>query len=303
MQVTGEEIRMATDNKPAQSKRQKISKAQQLTMLEVLGASLILGTCLVLMNFITKYIQFNADVITAKNEAIVDYEKTIQNIGICADSNNDKRLSDRELADCKPNAVQLDQVIGSLRYNVFEEMAKNEDLESVARQRNENCYDSEGKRIDFNALYNQATDAKERQQLLQATKICSSLRVISDALPAQKNTEALMASLNQLFIVSQWEPENIAPRDETIILDELTGVEAMPVTFKVNGSGETVLRILNNIDRSIRDFDITYATAEWTTSGISLQARANAFFMDEAWTLEGEKTVRASDSTSGSKKK
>lgn len=282
-------------NKPADTKREKISKAQQLTMLEVLGASLVLGTCLVLVNFIGKYIEFNTRIIAAKNEAIEDYDQTLRNIGICPDTDRDGRLSPREIADCDPNSVKTSQVPGSLRYNVMEVMAQNADLESVARKRNENCYDADGKRIDFNALYNSATTEAERQQLLQATKICSSLRVISDALPAQKNTEALMASLNQLFIISEREPENIAPRDDNVVLDDLTMVQAIPVTLQVNGDGPTILTVLNNIDRSIRDFDITTATIEWTNNGLSLSARANAYYMDSVWNLESDKTVRAGD--------
>ncbi len=58
-------------NKPAaDTKRVKISKAQQITMLEVLAASLILGTCLVVAIFLIKYIKFNTKIIAAKNEAI-----------------------------------------------------------------------------------------------------------------------------------------------------------------------------------------------------------------------------------------
>lgn len=281
--------------KPADTKREKISKAQQLTMLEVLGASLVLGTCLVLMNFIGKYIEFNTRIIAAKNESIAMYDETLRNIGICPDTDKDGRLSAREIEECDPNSVKLSQVPNSLRYNVLEVMAQNADLESVARKRNENCYDADGKRINFNEMYNSATTESERQQILQATKICSSLRVISDALPAQKNTEALMASLNQLFIISNWEPENIAPRDETVVLNDLSGVEAIPVTLQVNGNGATVLTVLNNIDRSIRNFDITSATVEWTNTGLNLTARANAYYMDGVWNLETEKTLRAGD--------
>ncbi len=284
-------------NKPADTKRKKISKAQQLTMLEVLGASLVLGTCLVLMNFIVKYIEFNTRIITEKNEAIAAYDQTLRNIGICVDKDKDGHLSNREIADCSPNEVRLDEVVGSLRYNILEEMAQNKDLELVARKRNENCYDDEGNRIDFNEIYNNATNESERKQIMQATKICSALRVISDALPAQKNTEALMASLNQLFIVSNVEPESMAPRDDVVVLDDYTNIQAIPISLRVNGDGPTILNVLNNINRSVREFDITSATIEWTNAGLSLQARANAFYMDEVWSLESEKVVRASDKT------
>lgn len=279
----------------AGTKREKISKAQQLTMLEVLGASLVLGTCLVLMGFIGKYIEFNSRVITEKNEAISDYSQVIKNVGICVDTDKNGRLDDKELEKCDANAVQLSQVPGSLRYNVLENMALDENLESVARKRNADCYDEDGKRRDFNKEYDSATDATGRQLALQGMKICSSLRVVSDALPAQKNTEALMASLNQIFITSGWEPESIAPRDEKVTLTDLTGVEAIPVTLRVNGDAATVIRVINNIDRSIRDFDVTSATIEWNNSGLSLQARANAYYLDEIWGLETIKTIRAGD--------
>lgn len=285
---------MAADVSP-DSKRSKISKAQQIIMLEVLVASLVLGTCLVLISFIIKYIEFNTRIIAAKNEAISSYDQAIRNIGICADKDKNGRLSDNELAECNPNALDLEEITDSLRYNVYEVMAQNPELESVARKRNANCYDEDGNRIDFNALYKIATDDAERKQLLQATRICSSLRVISDALPAQKNTEALMASLNQLFIVSDWDPDNISPRDDEVILDELTGVLAIPVNLRVSGDGATIMRVLGNIDRSIRNFDITSGTVEWSNSGLSLQARANAYYLDETWGLESEKTIRAGD--------
>lgn len=288
-------------DKPAATKRQKISKAQQLTMIEVLGASLVLGTCLVLVSTMLQYIKFNASVLTEKDKAIAAYDQTIRSIGICADKDRNGRLSDDELKNCDPNAVQLSDVPNSLRYNVFEAMAQNKDLESVARKRNENCYDEAGNRIDFNALYNLATDESDRQQLLQATKICSALRVIPDALPARKNTEALMASLNQLFIVSQVEPETLSPRDDVIVLDTLTGVEAIPVTLGFRGNDVTVLRVLDNISRSIRNFDITSMTVEWISSGLNVTARANAYYAEEAWGLETEQTVRAGAS-GGSKK-
>ncbi len=283
------------DSKPADDKRARISKAQQLTMLEVLGASLILGTCLVLVNFIMKYIEFNTRIIAAKNEAISTYDQAIRNIGVCADTDSNSHLSDRELADCDPNKVKNNEVVGSLRYNVYEVMAQNADLESVARKRNEACYDIDGNRIDYNQMYLMATDDAEREQLLQATKICSALRVIPDALPAQRNVEALMASLNQVFMVSRVEPESIAPSDEVVTVEELPGLSAIPVSFSVKGSGATIVRVLNDIDRSIRDFDITTATVEWNNAGLSLQARANAYYMDEVWGLETTKTIRASD--------
>ena len=76
---------MAENKHPAVKKREKISRAQQYTMLEVLGASLVLGTCMVLSLFLIKYIKFKATVIGEKNKAIKDYDQTIRNLGLCVD--------------------------------------------------------------------------------------------------------------------------------------------------------------------------------------------------------------------------
>ena len=281
-------------NKPAETKRAKISKAQRLTLLEVLGASLILGTCIVLANFLIKYIVFNTKVISAKNEAIADYDQTLRNVGVCEDKDKNGRLNSSELDSCDPNATSVDSVVGSLRYNIYKTMAQNEDLESVARQRDKDgvCYNSDGTVIDFIEKYNRATTPAERETALKSARLCSALRVIPDALPAVKNTEALMASLNQLFIVSDIEPENIAPRDGGGSASS-DGVGVIPVTFRLQGSGATVIRVLDNIERSIRDFDITSALVEWTSSGLSLRADANAYYLSGIPTYETDMEVRA----------
>ncbi len=284
---------MAEENKPAQAKRTKISRAQQLTMLEVLGASLILGVCLVLVVFLVKYIGFNTEVISAKNEAITDYDQSLRNIGICQDTDKNGRLNGAELDNCDPYKVAVSEMKDSLRFNVLNVMANNQDLESVARQREQDCYDANGEKIDFMAKYEETDNELAKQQYLLLTKVCSALRVVPDALPAQQNTEALMASLNQIFILSNWEPETLSPRDD-VVYSAIDGVGVIPVTLRVEGSYATTLGTLNNIERSIREFDITSGLFEWTTAGISLQAQANAYYLDEVDELEITKTVNAS---------
>lgn len=284
--------------RPANSKREKISKAQRVTLAEVLCASLVLGACLVVANFLIQYISFNTKVITAKNEAIADYDETLREVGVCEDKDKDGKLSDKELSDCVPDETRVDNVRGSLRYNIYRSMALNADLESVARNRNQDgiCYDENGKVTDFALMYDRAETDADREQALQGMKVCSALRVIPDALPAQKNTEALMASLNQLFILSAKEPESIAPRDETIA-SPIKGVEVIPVSFRVEGSGADILKVLDNIEHSIREFDITSAVIEWTTAGLSLRADANAYYLTNAVALEAKGTLRANSKT------
>lgn len=278
---------------PADGKRAKISKAQQMTMLEVLGASLVLGTCIVLAITMIKYIKFNATVISAKNDAISDYDATIRNVGVCIDKDKNGILSTDELENCKPSEISLNSVNGSLRYNVLSTMAKNTDLESVARKREGSCYDASGEKRDFDKLYEQETDEKKRLEYLQLSKVCSALRVIPDALPAQKNTEALMSSLNQIFLEAGWEPERLSPRDDNVQPD-IEGIATIPVTLSFEGESQVVLGVLTKIESSIREFDITSATIEWVNSGLSFRASANAFYLDEVPEIEEMKTVYAS---------
>lgn len=282
-------------------KREKISKAQQLTMLEVLGASLVLGTCIVLSVFMIKYIKFNTVIITEKNDAISDYDKTLRNVGICVDTDGNGRLTDEEIEKCDPNSTTLNNVKNSLRYNILATMAQNEDLESVARQRAANCYDEAGDKIDFNKLYELSSDELERDQYMQMSKVCSALRVVGDALPTQKNTEALMASLNQIFIVTNAEPDRLVPRDD-VLVSTIPGVEVIPTTIRMEGADTVVMSVLNNIEKSIREVDITSATVEWTNRGISINAQANSYYLGNLPEIEVTKTLRANSNT-GSKKK
>lgn len=286
---------------PADAKRQRISKAQQYTLLEVLGASLVLGTCIVIATFLIKYINFNAKIITEKDNAITSYDQTLRNVGICIDKDKNGRLSNEEIEQCNPDKVSLDKVKDSLRYKVWVEMAQNEDLESVARQRNANCYNQLGERIDFTALYALAEDETQRQQYLQSAKICSALRVIPDALPSVKNTEALMASVNQVLILTGWEPDRLAPRDDSVD-SQIEGVDVIPITLRIESQDAVVLGVLHNMERSIREFDITSATVEWTNFGLNLQVSANAYYLSELPQIEVLKTVYASPKARSSRK-
>lgn len=280
----------------ATSKRSKISKAQQLTMLEVLIASLVFGACAVLSILLIKYINFNTKIISAKSQAITDYDQSLRNVGVCVDTDKNGRLSNEELENCNSNEVSLNSVTNSLRYKVLMQMAQNTDLESVARQRNEKCYDDKGEKIDFNEKYEKTTDELEKQQYLQMSKVCSALRVIPDALPAQKNTEALMASLNQVLLLTGWEPERLTPRDDAVE-SRIEGIGVIPVTLQVEGGSDVVLRALDKIEHSVREFDITSGTIEWTNSGLSLNALADAYYLEDAAEIEKTVVIKASDKT------
>lgn len=287
---------MANDKdkkRPAISKRIKISKAQQTILMIVLGAAIGLGICLSISIHFAKYISFNGKVIDAKDKAISNYEKTITNVGICAKPKG-KHYTDEELKKCNPNSLSSENLPGTLRYKIMEEMAKNTDLESVARQSQSDCKDASGKKVDYRKKYNEEEDEDRKAYYLGMVKMCSSLRVIPDALPAKQNVEALLASLNQIFIISDWDPESLAPsdNDEEALVE---GVVPIPVTLSVESDSKKTLTVLNNIERSIRNFDITSATVEWSGQDkLALQANAIAYYLEQVGIKETTETVYAS---------
>ena len=74
---------MADEKGSAISKRLKLSQAQQYLLLAVLVATVIVGVTIALsMNFIKK-ISFNVEVISKKDQAIVEYSTGIKTIGVC----------------------------------------------------------------------------------------------------------------------------------------------------------------------------------------------------------------------------
>jgi hypothetical protein len=255
----------------AVEKRVKISKYQQQMIGLALLASVVLGVCIVLSVFFIKYIAFNAKVIEAKDAAINDYETAIQ---------NSKTLEGLVLG-----------------------LADNKDLESVALgTADESCFEQVGdkkEKIDYGEKYRTESNEEQAREYLKKMKVCSALRVVPDALPAKENTEALMSSLDQIFKISNWEPEELSPSANYTDEEGIEGLEVIPVALTVSANAETAFTVLDNIEKSIRAFDISTATISWGSgendSILDLRAQANAYYINEAVVAETEKTVYASD--------
>ncbi len=281
-------------------KRLKISKTQQEIMLYVLVASLVMGVALVLSIRSIKFISFNAKVLTAQEESIKGYEAVIHDAGVCEDKDGDGKYSDEELKGCDPAEVATASVPNSLRYNVMMQMAKNHDLESVGRESLEECYKTktingiEAKvKKDFNKDYEKATSDNERALAIGMLRMCSALRVIPEALPAKKNEEALMSSLNQIFVISGWNFENISPNG-TVSESPIQGLGVIPVNLVVEGGSENTFRVLSNIEKSIRPFDVEAATISWSgENSLSLRAQAMSYYTKEVKAKEEQKTITA----------
>lgn len=282
-------------NGPAISKRLKISKTQKETLLIALVTATVLGICGVLMVFFGKYINFNKKVIAAKDEAIVDYETTIKNVGLCRDMNRDGKFTDDELDKCNPDSLDSAGMPGTLRYNVMVNMANNKDLESVARESLSDCFDADGQKIDWQQKFDETENDEEQAKYLSMLKMCSALRVIPDALPAQANEEALMASLNNIFIISSWEPESLSPSGNVTAGTE--GLSTIPISLSVEANANTTMTVLDNIERSIRTFDLQTATISWSGENyLTLESQGVAYYTEDSDIVESNKTVYATDS-------
>lgn len=266
-------------------KRAKISQAQQYMLLAVLGAALFLGAAVALNYHFIKEIIYNAGVVSKQDESIVNYSNTIKSIGICKKPAG-STYSTEELKKCNPNDIELSEIPGTLRANIMENMAANDALNSVPKEQKSACVNSEtGKNYTFEELNKKYTDAESDDDRIAATqliKICSALRIIPDALPAFKNEEALLASLNKIFNDSGWQPESISPsgeEEESTVGDNLT---EMSLNLAVESDMATTMNLLNNIERSIRTFNIKSATIEWSGDQISFHARASAFYIEKS---------------------
>ena len=279
-------------------KRAKISKAQQYMMLAVLGASLVLGAAISLTSHFIQQISFNTEVIKVQEESIAAYSDIIQSTGTCTKPSG-SIYSDDELDKCDPNSIEVSQVPDTLRYNIIEKLAANKALNSVPRESNTDCIDpATGKSFTYKQLseqYKKANGASELQKVSQKFKTCSALRVIPDALPAFKNEEALLASVNKIFIESDWEPETISPSDgeasETTRSLPL-GVNPISVILSIEANSGTTMNVLNNIERSIREFDINKATIEWGSDDtLVFRAEATAYYVDESTIAETNKVI------------
>ena len=245
-------------------KRAQIDQATKHMLVAVGIASVVLGCAIVLSVYFVKWMVFNTKVIGEKG-AIIDNFKSIQ----------------ENMADLAENVNAL---------------AENENLEVVARVRENRCVGFDGNPVD-------TTDR------IEIARVCTALRVIPDALPSTQNNEAVYASLNKLFLETKdtggnpVEPESIAPGSGSAVgLEVMPGLNTIPVALSIEENSNTTKAVLSTIERSIRNFDILSATIAWRSSSaggtadmLELRGSAVAYYSSSmAATLE-TKTIYADD--------
>ena len=280
-------------------KRLKISKAQRYT---VLGAGIFMGTAFSLITHFTEQISFNSKVASEEDQAIKAYSNAIKNIGVCKSPAGETYTSE-ELKKCNPNSISVSSVPNSLRSNVLVNMANNSALGSVPKDNMSSCTNAKtGKAYTYSELeeiYNKASNSDDDNDLIAASELiqsCSSLRIIPDALPAFKNEEALLSSLNKIFLISNWEPESLSPTGSFSIAPIGKDLNLFSVRLSVEADAGTTRTVLNNIERSIREFNIERATIEWGgNNSLILKAEASAYYMAPVVLVEVPKTIKVGD--------
>ena len=253
-------------------KRAQIDKASQKIFLAVCGASIVLGLALVGSIYFVKWMIFNGKIITRKDEVIQDYKSIQSNVS-------------------------------TLRHNIIGDsdtpgLAGNANLEVIARARDANCVSIDGE-------YTVPEDD------IELTRVCSALRVIPDALPSVRNDEAVLASLNKLFLLTNdesgqpVEPESISPSGNNSITDA-SGLSTIPVNLSIKNSSTTTRAVLDTIERSIRNFDIRTITIAWRSSDgvnrdqIELRGTAAAYYSAPIEALVKTEILYADESSSQS---
>ena len=277
------------------AKRAKISKAQQNMLLSVILASIIFGVAVSLTVHFIRQILFNAKVIMAEDESIVSYSNIIKTTGIC-EAPAGEVYNEKELRDCDPDSIEASKVPGTLRYNILENLAANKALNSVPKEVNAACINTEKNRNytykEMNDMLYDAENASQRSEAIERIKSCSALRIIPDALPAFKNEEALLASLNKLFLESNWQPELISPSGTAKEPVAAAGLNAISVNLAIEADANITMSVLDNIERSIREFNIGRATIEWGGDNkLILNGEATAYYTDILSVVETTNTM------------
>ena len=284
---------MAKDK--AIGKRLRISKAQKNMFAAVAGASLILGISLVFSVYFLRYITFNSKVISEKGKAIEGYSDAIKRIGVCR-SPSGRVYNNTELERCNPNEIDLTSIPGTLRYEVIMNVSQSEALESVGRNGLSICYDTSTNQKHSTdwmlERYRLATNDADREYYLEMIGMCSSLRVIPDALPSAANPLALGASLNKIFKISDYEPDGITPGR---VQDSVNypGLGEIGISLVVEGSSSETMTVLTNLEKSIREINIDTAHIEIKSSdSLKVEAAATAYYTKQAELTESYEVVK-----------
>ena len=280
-------------------KRAKISEAQQYMLLSVLGAAIFLGAAISLVFHFIQQISFNAKIIAAEEQSIASYSNAIKTLGVC-EKPKGSVYSDDELKKCDPDSIEVSQIPDTLRSTILNDLAANEALNSVPKEDNSECINTDGKPFTYkelNKMYKEAVGADALRAASSRIKNCSALRIIPDALPAFQNQEALLSSMNKIFIISDAIPLSFGSADFTKDVEISGNLHLLPMRFYFEDiNTDTITTVLSNIERSIREIDVNKIFLEYKadTGNFNFNLSASeiyAYYMDTSKLVETTKTI------------
>ncbi len=220
----------------AEGKRLKIDKMQRNVFIAVCITSIALSLTIVGAIRLVKYIQFNSKVIVEKEKVAKGY-------------------------------AQIQNDLQSLK-NSISQLTTDENLESVARERDSVCdslIGKPGKESDNNEF-----SINE----IEIIRSCSALRVVPDALPSTKNYNATMTEalvLGRLGgVTTENEPTGSSSGGAPTVSVDGSALHAFGINMSLEGSTIGIQNVLKVFNRSIRNFDLAQAhfdfdeKTEWT---------------------------------------
>ena len=218
--------------------------------------------------------------------------------------NNVKKTENSEVLK---SFAETQKSLSSLTVSIGE-LANNQNLEVVGKKRSASCNNKVT--VDESGEYS--------IEDISLARTCSSLRVISDTLPATNNQDASNSSLNYLLLYNNPEIniEGITTADVgysngSRLVDEdgaSLKLNSLATSINLKDSATTVKYAMNSIENSIRNFDITSVSIGWSegadgVSKIEMSANYDSYYSDPVQILKQKKVICADNASTECMKK
>lgn len=107
-------------------------------------------------------------------------------------------------------------------------------------------------------------------------------RIVLDALPSSYDFPALLSSMTKIFSNNQLSGVGISGSDQSdSAVTTASGTPApIPIPLTINGAGNysAVLALINDLERSIRPFDITNLQIQGSSSQMTISASLSTYY-------------------------
>ena len=190
---------------------------------------------------------------------------------------NAQLLAERDKA--LENFSQTQDNINDLRKKV-DSLKTNENLEFLAGEKGIECYDDNGELI------------REYTKISQAQS-CSSIRTLNDAIPLKRNDEKTLAEVNRLLSAAGVSLDKLSMNNDEKVKTNIANARTMAIEVAFTGSAEQIKRALQNLEKSIRQFDVREINVSAQNGGkLRADTKITAYYTTEAAADIQEKTMK-----------